>query len=190
MIRRGVLTIGGAAALGILLGAVLFSPAIFLPIRHRLSQEDWLILSSIGQAYGFAAALLSALAFFGVIVSLRLQRQEMRANREQSARTLHQELMHLAIEDSDIRSVWRLVTETASDAELKQRLYVNMVFSHWEVLFLLGMMDETELRANARSIFESPAAHYYWSISKQHRLNVADTKVKRKFVTTIDGEYH
>lgn len=173
----------------VLLGLVLFSPMLLAFAGRSTRNTDWQTISLVGQSYSFAAAILSAIAFFGVVVSLRLQRQEMRSTREQNARTLHQELIQIAIDDDQVRDVWRLLTETVTDAELKQRLYVNMVFSHWESMFQLNMMSESEVRANARSIFEHPAARYFWNISRVHRRNVAATQRAHRFIELVNIEF-
>jgi hypothetical protein len=54
------------------LGSILLSPLLLRQIA-KLGGVDWAKLSNIGQTYGAASAILSALAVGGVAISLFLQ---------------------------------------------------------------------------------------------------------------------
>src|SRR5690349_9103609 len=62
-----------AAAAGVVIAVVLSPLALPLVASRR---EDWQELSNVGQAYGGIAAVLSGLAFLGIIISLALQRRQ------------------------------------------------------------------------------------------------------------------
>lgn len=61
-----------------ILFVVLLSP--FLVAEAFGAQTTWLDLANIGQAYGGAAALISAFALIGITASLILQRRQARAS--------------------------------------------------------------------------------------------------------------
>ena len=73
------------------LGLILLSPLLLRQIA-TLGGVDWTKLSDIGQTYGAASAILSALAVGGVAISLFLQANQGRANQVQMIREYQREL--------------------------------------------------------------------------------------------------
>jgi hypothetical protein len=59
---------------------------------------DWARLSNVGQAYGGVSAVLSALAFCGIAVSLAFQWQQVRISQVVASRERHFELVRLTAE--------------------------------------------------------------------------------------------
>jgi hypothetical protein len=84
--------------LAVLGGAALtaLSPLALREMTH-LSNIDWEQLSYVGQTYGAASALLSALALTGIALSLTLQARELRTARKDSERNHHFRLMEMAM---------------------------------------------------------------------------------------------
>lgn len=109
------------------LALVLASPLALTVFEDGAADRDWRRLSEIGQTYGAVSALLSTLALGGVLVSLLLQRQAARLEREQAQRALHVELMRMAIENPDLQACFGPFGDGLSDVERGQWTYINQV---------------------------------------------------------------
>jgi Family of unknown function (DUF6082) len=72
----------------------------------RGDQTNWERLSYIGQTYGAASALLSALALVGIAVTLVLQARDTKVSREQGQRILHVGLLKMAMDNPLYRRCW------------------------------------------------------------------------------------
>jgi hypothetical protein len=94
----------------VLLVITLASP-LFLEAVRLSFDLDWPFLASVGETYGFAAALMSSLAFLAVAYSISIQVRESRAFRAQTHRDQYFQLIERR------RRVYRRRTEDA----LKQR---------------------------------------------------------------------
>lgn len=90
----------------IVVGLVLVSPFALTPFSRF--ETDWQRLSEIGQAYGGISAILSAVAVIGVVVSLAIQSKSAVLDREQAMRTMHFDLLALALSDSDLLTAFAL----------------------------------------------------------------------------------
>src|SRR5438045_9631717 len=77
---RLTLYLSFALLAAVLLSAILFSP-LFLRRVAEVRGVNWNLLGNIGQTYGAASAILSAVALLGIAVSLVLQRRQARAER-------------------------------------------------------------------------------------------------------------
>ena len=74
----------------ILLMAALVVLVLMSPFAVRWiasSGRDWGLLSSVGETYGFAAALLAGLAFVAIAISLYYQARQTTVAQLQAART-------------------------------------------------------------------------------------------------------
>ncbi|MEU6407921.1 DUF6082 family protein [Microbispora sp. NPDC046933] len=151
---------------------------------------DWEQLSYIGQTYGAASAILSALALTGVAASLILQTRQARATRKEIERNHHFQLMEMAINNRELLACWG-GTESEHEAQtLRQRLYLNLIVSYWEMMYEVGETSTQMLRSNARSaLFSQRMGYDFWTDTRMARLAVANNARKRRFWKVIDEEY-
>jgi hypothetical protein len=117
------------------------------PVALDLFDGDaarWERLSFIGQTYGAASALLSAFALAGIVVTLVLQARDTKVSREQGQRLAHSELLKMALENPVYRRAWGPVLPGRDpDADLQQ-IYVNLIFSSWQMSFDLSWVTCTD----------------------------------------------
>ncbi|GAA2486966.1 DUF6082 family protein [Winogradskya humida] len=160
MLRTATLALIVLAILGAL-GAVLLSPFALsrLPAGERV---DWGTLSDVGQTYGAASAVLSVLALGGVAVSLHMQRRESKAAREQSIRGLHTELLRMALDDETFLECWGSIGDPVDVAWYRQHIYLNLIVSHWQMMWEIGALTEAHLRLTAAGLFGGPLGRRYW----------------------------
>lgn len=153
------------------------------------SDRDWQRVGNIAQAYGAASALIAGLALAGVGASLFLQARESKANREQGIRTAHTELIRMAMTDPDLMACWGRLDGDASVTARRQHLYLNLVLSHWEMMFELGTLPEEHLRQGADSVFNTEPGRAFWAASGEARRLASGTRRGRGFHAVVEGRY-
>ncbi|MBB5776408.1 DUF6082 family protein [Nonomuraea jabiensis] len=162
--------------------ATLLSPLLLdllVPAGSR-----WQQLSDIGQTYGAASAVLSAFALVAIGVSLFLQAREMRISREEAQRTHHLQLMQLQIENPALHRVLGM-PHTGLDPRV--HLYLNLLLSYWEMLFIVGELPESILVDYARTdFFGTEAGTRFWKGTREYRRLVARNRRSQRFVAAID----
>ncbi|MFD0851204.1 DUF6082 family protein [Actinomadura adrarensis] len=133
-------------------------------------KDEWERLSFIGQTYGAASAVLSALALVGIAITLVLQAREVKVGREQGQRLLHVDLLKMAMENPLYRRAWGPSPPGRDpDADLQQ-IYVNLIISEWQTSFELRTMDEDLLRAVATTLFRGEPGRRFWAEARDTRL--------------------
>jgi hypothetical protein len=167
--------------------ACLIAMTIISPLFLKLfvpAGAEWQQLSAIGETYGAASAILSAFALIAIGFSLVLQSKEMRLSRSAAQRTHHLQLMQLQIEHPVLRDALGL---PANGLDPRLHIYLNLVLSHWEALFMLGEMPEPVLLEYARNdFFSTQAGRRFWQSSREHRREVAGGKAGARFVAVMD----
>ena len=111
-----------AAISGIIVGT-LVSPVLLFGIS-RIFRGNWVAVGNIGQAYGFASAILSRLALLAVGYSLIVQQRESRVVRIENQRVQHTELLRMGIEDPTLIGV-ALVDPSQSIEHKRRQLYAE-----------------------------------------------------------------
>jgi hypothetical protein len=189
-IRRGVLSTLTAVFCLVIIGLVIISPLALTKLEGL--RKDWAELSSIGQTYGAISALISSLALGGVVVSLLYQARAGRTAREQSIRTLQQQLIQMEMEDPTLMTAigapWGLRIP-ADSARIREHLYIHMWTSFWAGNFVVGEMTASTVKTAARSeLFNSSAGRRYWSNIRDNVLSTNEGKY-RQFALIVDDEY-
>lgn len=186
-LRTATLTLITLAIAGAL-GAVLLSPLALsrLPAGQRL---DWSTLSDVGQTYGAASAVLSVLALGGVVFSLNLQRRESKAAREQALRGLHTDLLRMALDDRTFLECWGPIGASTDVAWYRQHIYLNLIVSHWQMMWEIGSLSEAHLRLLAAGVFGGPLGRRYWREAREARWNAETGQRAKAFHRIVDSEY-
>ena len=188
--RRGLKIILTSAACLIALGLVAFSP--FAITRLQGLSKDWKELSDIGSTYGAISALISSLALGAVVVSLLYQARAGRTAREQSIRSLQQQLIRMEMEDpalmTAIGAPWGLPIP-AESAEIRAHLYVHLWATFWAGNYVVGEVTGPAVRKLVRSeLFNSRQGRRYWATIRENVLSTNEGKYRR-FALIVDDEY-
>jgi hypothetical protein len=158
-----------ATVLGVGVGLV----AVLGEVAHKGTWDLW---SSIGQAFGVLASVLSGLALAAVVIVFRaqhreliqqqaelaLQRDELRRSAEANVRMLHVHLIGMAISDPLLAAVWPSSSAAVTPERHRQYLYANLILQHARQHPLLVSYTDEEFVRNLRHLFASPIIREFW----------------------------
>jgi hypothetical protein len=167
---------------------LVFSSPFYLQWLAKFKKADWTEIGNIGQAYGAASAVLSALALLGVAVSVILQVREHLANRSQIVRSQHFRLLELAIEKPELYTqILGLDGRAMSANEIRQHLFTTMFVNYAETGYSLGNIPELSLREEVlRGIFASEPGRKWWLRTERDWQKSGRSS---KFVQIVEDEY-
>jgi hypothetical protein len=185
--RRTALTVLLVLTVVLAAGLVGLSPIALRAFRG--GRATWERLSFIGETYGAASALLSALALVGIAITLVLQARDTKVSRDQGQRILHVELLKMAMDNPVYRRCWGPI-HYADDAETElQHIYTNLILSEWQTSFEVKSMDERLLRAVAARLFTGEVGRRFWVNARETRIATSGTRRERRFHRIIDEEF-
>src|ERR1700761_5548771 len=190
-IRRGFrLALAGIALLAVLALAA-FSPLIYAGLEDLM--RGWGRISNIGPAYTALSALVSSLALVGVAISLLYQARAGRTAREQSIRSLQQQLITMEMDDPALMTAmgapWGLPIP-AESARIREHLYIHMWATFWAGSYVVGELSTPAARKMARAeLLSSKAGREYWAAIRENVLSTNEGKYRR-FSQIVDREYH
>ncbi len=145
--------------------------------------------AQIGETFGTSASLLSSLALVGVIATLVNQsrqlsiqrgelsetREDIRRSTDMGFRSLHAQLVSMALSNEELLSVWRYDSDGKEQEGLRRirrELYSNLILSHVEASYVAGLATDSSLRLMLRELFGSPHIRNYWMTSSHGREEV------------------
>jgi Family of unknown function (DUF6082) len=173
-----------------ILGLILLSP-LLLRQMGGLGGEDWARLSNIGQTYGAASAVLSALAVGGVVVSLFLQASQGRANQVQMVREYQRDLVRIMLDDPELYlPCWRSVELPDLDINARrQHLFSMLRMNFGQMGYEVGIVSEPALRGDLlEGMFQGTAGREYW-MDARYRRSLNRNARARRFWSIVDDEY-
>lgn len=144
---------------------------------------QWAPLAEVGQAYGGASALLSALALSGIAISILIQRHQNRISQLYSLRQRQFEIVKLALESPEYLYVDGPLVVADKTARLK--VYANLLVGHWAMVWDLGEMGDDWLRLSAGRLFDAELAREWWMDWGSSYLG---PRRRRKFVEILTQE--
>jgi hypothetical protein len=172
------------------LAAVIFSPFGLRALANS-SDLNWARLSNVGQTYGAISALITALAFGGVVISLWYQAREVSATRAQAISSFQFDLLRMELEDEGHMWASGAPWGYAIPADyrgLRQHVFVHMWLSFWQSQFVLKEMSGESVRGAAKELFYGKAGREYWNNVRQSRLEVNKGR-DLQYLQIVDEEY-
>ena len=190
MRRRSAVTVV-AITTGLVVAVAFASPA-GLALADLFWKPDWRHLADIGQAYGAASAIFSALAVAGVAAGLVYQARALRLARVQAIRTTHWGLLTMAMEQPGLFApAAGLKQWQATTMKPEQFWYATAYVSYWHSAFDAGIHTEASLRDGfLPNFFSSELGRQWWTEShtaKTWRTSI--DPVSRRFAQMLDEEY-
>jgi hypothetical protein len=196
----------GIAAVAALLGIASVGLAALL--SGAGAPRDW---DEVGEAFGVANSVFSALALIVVGLTLWVQYRELKMQRaelheqrltaeqsttalaknaEANLRARHAELLRMAIDDAALAAVWPPYGEDVSPERARQFMYANLIIQHQSLGFYNGTRDRGYVKNNVRICFSSPIVREFWRRTMEARLvaGTADEGVTA-FVEICDEAY-
>ncbi|MDQ0940220.1 DUF6082 family protein [Streptomyces sp. V1I1] len=161
----------------------------------------------VGDYFGGANAIFSGLAFLSLLVALLLQYQELRMQRreladqrdeltrsrealhrnaEASMRSLHIELMRMAMDDPDLAAVWNDYPDVSVE-EGRQHLYANLIYGHFVLAYDWNRYTDEELMVHARGLQASEPFRRFWEVSRGRKLDLPEGSNERRLVEIMDA---
>jgi hypothetical protein len=173
------------------LALVLLSPYALIWVG-AIRPEDWDRLSAIGQTYGAASAVLSALALAGVAISLIVQSRDGRATQETSVREFHRELIAMTSQDPE-RFLqcwgWTLGEDVSADAA-RQIMFAHMICNYMALGYQLGTVSEKQLRQlTLKHFFSGEVGRKYWERIGRETSSGRTGKSIERFTAIAEDEY-
>jgi hypothetical protein len=190
-VRRIWVALGWTGVVLAVLTLTLLSPYLFFMVTNR-TEADWATAGNIGQAYGFASAALSGLAFSAVAYSLLMQRRESQAARHEAQRPMHMDLLRMAIDDPDLLQAGAPELTSRGAEGARQHLYINLLVQYWRMNFVGTKVSHPEsVSGAARSLFKGEAGRRYWQYVKSEAIGrwALDGPRDELFVELIDKAY-
>lgn len=167
---------------------------------------DWTQRSQFGDMFGAVNSLFSGLLLAGVIFTIYLQRHEislqgkelelnrneLKLQREELGRSsgaqlrqLQIELMRMSMTDPDLAVVWAGTSEF-DHADFKRLAFVNLILSHWEMLFQQNLINEARLTGLMQEHFDNIYFQQFWSRARTIReAALANSDEKNKIFHEI-----
>jgi len=140
-------------------------------------------MGAIGQIFESVNAAFSGLAFIALVVTFRLQHDELRLQRselqnqhqamdksqgalhrsaEAEIRALHVQLMKMSMDDEDLAAVWPQYQGPISPVRSKQNKYANLILQHHRMLYEMKHLDVADIKGILRYLFTSPVMRSFW----------------------------
>jgi hypothetical protein len=176
-IRNGILLILGFC-IGITLISVGITAALALTLGSLQNR-----MGPIGQIFESVNAAFSGLGFIALVITFRLQYDELRLQRKQlenqhdamdksqtqlrrsadcDIRGRHVELVQMSMYDEDLAEVWPQYQNGISPTLRKQYKYANLILQHQRMMYDLKFFTTEELLKWLQYLFASPIIRSYW----------------------------
>jgi hypothetical protein len=191
LLRRSVLYLTFAAVTSAFIALVILSPWL-LKSLIRVRAINWASLSNVGQTYGAASAIISAVALLGISISLILQARQSKVERVRIVREKHIELLRLALEDPAVYGPITGINVNQSESEIKQRLFATMWMNYGRMGYQMGTLTDEAVKDEFLPMaFSWPLMREWWLHYRKLWLtdSVSDRRANR-FAKMADEEFH
>jgi hypothetical protein len=189
IIRKASAYLAAVAGAAVILSLVLASPLLLRQLGH-IRGIDWTRLSNVGQTYGAASAILSAVALIGISLSLVVQTRQAKAERIRIVRERHMELLRIMLDDPDL---YTPVTgaQASPGVDIRQQLFATMWMNYSRMGFQMGVLSEKGLREETlRDVFRGEPMRTWWTNARQYWMRYPDhSRPDRQFARITDEEY-
>jgi hypothetical protein len=135
----------------------------------------------ISTALGLFSAIFSGFAAFGLLYTIFLQNKSHQLQNKQiqqstalQVRMLHLELLKLSIADEHLAAVWDSSGgEDGPPPSGRQSMYVNLILSHWEMMFTSNLLNDATLRTLVSERMGGLMMHF-WEKNRDFRRKHAE----------------
>jgi hypothetical protein len=169
------------------LSLILASPLLLRQLA-RIRGIDWTGLSNVGQTYGAASAILSAVALIGITVSLLIQARQAKTERVRITRERHTELLRLILDAPEVYGPV-IGVQARPMIGFQRYLFSTMWMNYARIGFQMGIITEASLRGDILGpAFESGPMREWWIGARRH-WSVLEDRKERRLAQIIDEEY-
>lgn len=170
--------------------AVLVSP-VFLDLISKAITINWDVVGQVGETYGGASAVLAALAFVAIAISLILQASQLRSARVQVVRNMHRDLLRMAMESPSLYRPVIGATGDATDDDVRQHFFAVLWMNYMRLAFEERVVSESSLRKEVLAgMFGSQSGRDWWAqVRDDWHEGTRTSRAERKFYEIVDSEY-
>ena len=177
-VRKGTLFF-----LGFCLTTTVISVGITAILSLTLDSSLGTRMGNLGQIFESVNAAFSGLAFIALVVTFRLQYDELKLQRaelqnqheamdksqgalhrsaEADVRALHMQLIKMSMDDEDLAAVWPQYAGPISAVHRKQNKYANLILQHHRMVFEFNHYSAEDIKGAIQYLFTSPIMRSYW----------------------------
>jgi hypothetical protein len=184
----------GLTVLAVITGVltlVLLSPLLMREIG-AVRGMDWTRLSEIGQTYGAASAILSALALGGIAISLFVQARQTRAQQLQTVRAFQLELLQMTPDNPQVYlPCWGATIDAPNLDIQRQNIFVNLIMVYQQMGYEIGVISEGSIRGEVLAqVFRGEAGRRHWAGARYYwGQGWSGGRRGRRFFRIVDDEY-
>jgi hypothetical protein len=187
--RRGGVALAALTTALAIVAVIVLSP-LALRAFDGTTGVDWNRLSLIGQTYGAASAIVSALALGGVALSLFVQTRQGRADQIQAVRGVHDDLVRMELDDLELFLPCWGPLNLPSRADEKRHIYTTMLMNYAWMGYEIGSLPEPLLRDMLRGMFVGDVARRYWGMARNSWAAASHgSRRGRRFLRIVDDEH-
>jgi hypothetical protein len=96
----------------------------------------------------------------------------------------------MVMADPGLLECWGSVTSGEWRHDPRQKIYLNLILSYWEMMYEVGEGSMESLRENVRrELFSTQLGYDFWTKTRKARLVTADNARKLRFWKIVDAEY-
>lgn len=152
--------------------------------------ESWARRGIIAETYGAGAALLSALALVGIMISLAVQSSDAKVSRRYNQRDTHMRLLEMALNNSLYLECWEGEIYDADELDrVRQLVYINLVVSFWADQYEVGNISYDMARRHISRLFETSIGLRYWTRARATWLERDATRREYRFHMMVEEQY-
>ncbi|MBB4778840.1 hypothetical protein F4557_007258 [Actinomadura catellatispora] len=119
-----------------------------------------------------------------------MAQEEQARSSEVAMRELHTDLIKMAIEDSELRSVWPAPAPAPGEHTTRKDHYCNLILNLQKVAYETRTIELPELRSALRFLMTSPDMRAFWSRSRPSRVSITDgDDTEDTFTAEVDAAY-
>lgn len=191
-------------SLAVVAGLALVFACVLVPIflLLRLDRDELARWSDLGQAVSPIGIFFSGVAFIGISAALLMQGRELRNQREEltiareeqqrsselAMRELHTDLIKMAIDDPELRSVWP--APAPGHETTRKDHYCNLILNLQKVAYETHTIDLAELRGALRFLMTSPDMRAFWSRTRSAHISITESDgPEEEFTAEVDAAY-
>jgi hypothetical protein len=132
------------------------------------------------------ATLISSVALIGVAVGLSLQARQLRVSQIQAVRSLHTELIKIAMENPSLGTVFE---SDVDPADAPKAAFINLLMTLLQASYSLKVASKATVSLQAERIFAAEFSRSWWEYARDSYMVETSMKREQEFVALIDEKF-
>ena len=168
--------------------ALLLASPLALGLFTRIVDQNWSDVGNLGQAYGAASTILSALAVVGVAASLQMQVRQNHLSQAYGVRDQQLTLMQLLLSDPTLLPA-SVTADGIPHERWRQLIYINLMFKHLQLGYEVGYISQESLRLHVSQYFTIEFIREWWKDTGWMYHLDANSPKRKGFLAIVDSAF-